>query len=177
MVFCGKCGKDNPIGAKFCEDCGATLDEAPVQKQSQTTYASGNWLSHEHAGFLPRFVAAIIDGIILMVAAWILSIPFGISYLLGFELGNVGTLLLAIVSLLYLVYLDGLKGATIGKQLMKLRVISTNGEMPVGLLPGFLRWLIKIILPLFIISGLLILFDSQQQSLHDKIANTFVVKE
>lgn len=49
MVFCGKCGKDNPISAKFCENCGATLDEAPVKQQ--TTYASGNWLSHEHAGF------------------------------------------------------------------------------------------------------------------------------
>jgi len=40
MVFCGKCGKDNPVGAKFCENCGATLDATSVKQQ--TPYATGD---------------------------------------------------------------------------------------------------------------------------------------
>ena len=49
--------------------------------------------------------------------------------------------------------------------------------MPVGPVPGFLRWLIKSIPILNIIAYIWILFDAEKQGLHDKIANTFVVKE
>ncbi|MCC7573262.1 MAG: RDD family protein [Candidatus Methanofastidiosum sp.] len=48
------------------------------------------------------------------------------------------------ISLAYYVYLDGMKGATIGKRVMKLKVIGTNGAMPIGPGPGVIRWLIKI---------------------------------
>lgn len=184
MVFCGKCGKDNPMGAKFCENCGATL-EAPTYQQPQTTYAPGNWLSHEHAGFLPRFVAWIVDVIIFAVIGWIISIPFGtnygygynMNYNAGFNLGGVGTFITLLISLAYYVYLDGMQGATIGKRVMKLKVVGTNGAMPIGPVPGFIRWLIKTIPLLNIVAYIWILFDAEKQGLHDKIANTFVVKE
>ncbi|MDY1590845.1 MAG: RDD family protein [Methanofastidiosum sp.] len=183
MVFCGKCGKGNPIGAKFCENCGATLDEAPVKQQ--TTYATGNWLSHEHAGFLPRFVAWIIDTIILGIVVRIIAIPFGTSYSYGydmgyntgFNLGGIGTAITVLISLAYYVYLDGMQGATIGKKVMKLKVVGTNGAMPIGLGPGAIRWLIKMIPLLNLVAYIWILFDAEKQGLHDKIANTFVVKE
>ena len=184
MVFCGKCGKGNPIGAKFCENCGATLDEAPVKQQ--TTYATGNWLSHEHAGFLPRFVAWIIDTIIFGVIAWILSLVglgtnygygSGMGYESGFNLGGIGTAITVLISLAYYVYLDGMQGATIGKKVMKLKVVGTNGAMPIGLGPGAIRWLIKMIPLLNLVAYIWILFDAEKQGLHDKIANTFVVKE
>jgi len=186
MVFCGKCGKDNPIGAKFCENCGATLDAAPAYQQPQPTYASGNWLSHEHAGFLPRFVAWIIDTIIFGVVAWILSLVglganygygSGMGYESGFNLGGIGTVITVLISLAYYVYLDGMQGASIGKRVMKLKVVGTNGAMPIGPGPGVIRWLIKIIPVLNIIAYIWILFDAEKQGLHDKIANTFVVKE
>ncbi|NYT03289.1 MAG: hypothetical protein GKC00_01130 [Candidatus Methanofastidiosa archaeon] len=184
MVFCGKCGKDNPVGAKFCENCGGTL-EAPSYQQPQATHTPGNWLSHEHAGFLPRFVAWIVDTIILGVIAWIVSIPFGtnygygynMNYNAGFNLGGVGTFITLLISLAYFVYLDGMQGATIGKRVMKLKVIGTNGAMPIGPVPGFIRWLIKTIPLLNIVAYIWILFDAEKQGLHDKIANTFVVKE
>ncbi len=186
MVFCGKCGKDNPMSAKFCENCGATLDTVPATQQTKaTTYAPGNWLSHEHAGFLPRFVAWIIDTIIFGVISWILSLVglgtnygygYGMGYESGFNLGGIGTGILVLISLAYYIYFDGMKGATIGKQLMKLKVVGTNGAMPIGIGPGAIRWLIKIIPILGQISYIWIIFDSQKQGLHDKIANTFVVK-
>lgn len=138
MVFCGKCGKDNPIGAKFCENCGATLDVAPVKQR--TTYTTGNWLSHEHAGFLPRLVAWIIDAIILGIIGRIVAIPFGTSYSYGygtgyetgFNLGSIGTILTLLIGLAYAMYFEGGKGATPGKMVMKLKVIGTDGRMPIG---------------------------------------------
>lgn len=186
MVFCGKCGKDNPMGAKFCENCGATLDAAPTYQQPQTTYASGNWLSHEHAGFLPRFVAWIIDTIIFGVISWILSLVglgtnygygSGLGYESGFNLGGIGTVITVLISLVYYVYLDGMQGASIGKRVMKLKVVGTNGAMPIGPGPGVIRWLIKIIPLLNLVAYIWILFNPEKQGLHDKIANTFVVKE
>jgi len=185
MVFCGKCGKDNPMGAKFCENCGAVLEATPATQNTQTTYAPGNWLSHEHVGFLPRLIAWIVDTIIFGVIGWIISIPFGtnygygsgMGYETGFNLGGTGTILTLLISLAYYVYLDGMKGATIGKRVMKLKVIGTNGAMPIGPGPGVIRWLIKIIPILNLVAYIWILFDSEKQGLHDKIANTFVVRE
>ncbi|HQF89775.1 MAG TPA: RDD family protein [Methanofastidiosum sp.] len=184
MVFCGKCGKDNPVGAKFCENCGATLDATPVKQQ--TPYATGNWLSHEHAGFLPRLVAWIIDTIILGIVGRIVAIPFGTSYSYGydmgyntgFNLGSIGTILTAIVGLAYIMYFEGGKGATPGKMVMKLKVIGTDGRMPIGYGTAFIRWIGKIISTVVILLGYIwILFDKEKQGWHDKIANTFVVKE
>ena len=183
MVFCGKCGKDNPMGAKFCENCGATLDEAPVKQQTQTTYATGSSLSHGQAEVLPRFVALIIDSILsFWIVSWIISlIGFGATYGYGNEFGFnlVGTagFVPYLVSLAYYTYFDGMHGATIGKKLMKLKVVGTNGVIPVGPVQGVKRGLIKIIPLLNLISYIWVLFDSEKQGLHGKISNTFVVKE
>ncbi|NMC57810.1 MAG: zinc-ribbon domain-containing protein [Candidatus Methanofastidiosa archaeon] len=185
MVFCGKCGKDNPSGAKFCENCGSTLD-TPVARQTGAVYSSGEWLSHEHAGFLVRFVAYIIDAIILGIIGWIISIPFGTSYSYGYamdfnsgyNLNPVGTILSGIIGLAYIVYFEGGKGATPGKMVMKLKVIGTDGRMPIGYGTAVIRWIGKIISAVVLLLGYIwILFDAEKQGWHDKIANTFVVKE
>lgn len=186
MVYCGKCGKDNPTGAKFCEDCGAVLEAAPVTQQPKTVYASGNWLSHEHAGFVSRFIAYLVDVIILGIIGRIVAIPFGTSYSYGynmeyntgFDLNPVGSILTAIIALAYVVYFEGGKGATPGKMLMKLKVIGTDGRMPIGYGTAVIRWIGKIISAVVLLLGFIwILFDKEKQGWHDKIANTFVVKQ
>ncbi len=53
MVYCPGCEEDNPSDTKTCKNCGLALE------------TSENLLSHEHAGFLVRFVANIIDSFIL----------------------------------------------------------------------------------------------------------------
>jgi len=186
MVFCGKCGKDNPPGAKFCENCGSVLELVPTYQQQRPTYAVGNWLSHEHAGFLPRFVAYIIDAIILGIVGWIISIPFGTSYSYGYQmdfnygynLNPTGTILTALIGLAYMVYFEGGRGATPGKMVMKLKVIGTDGRMPIGYGTAVIRWIGKLISTIVIFLGhIWIIFDKEKQGWHDKIANTFVVKE
>ncbi len=42
MAFCGQCGFENPEGAKFCGNCGATLiqlttENTPVKTAPPTT--------------------------------------------------------------------------------------------------------------------------------------------
>ena len=72
-------------------------------------------LSHEHAGFLPRLVAWIIDAIILGIIGRIVAIPFGTSYSYGygtgyetgFNLGSIGTILTLLIGLAYAMYFEG----------------------------------------------------------------------
>lgn len=50
MMFCAKCGKENPEGAKFCNSCGASLDadvQQPVVVPAQRFYQKKwfTWLS------------------------------------------------------------------------------------------------------------------------------------
>jgi len=74
--------------------------------------------------------------------------------------------------------MDGMRGATIGKQIMKLKVIGTDGRMPIGYGNAFIRLIGKMISSIVIFLGYIwIIFDKEKQGWHDKIANTFVVKE
>ncbi len=37
-MFCQQCGKYNPDGARFCDSCGASLQQAPVQQVPPPVY-------------------------------------------------------------------------------------------------------------------------------------------
>ena len=82
-----------------------------------------------------------------------------------------------IIQLLYFTYFESsLKQATIGKQLMNMKVVDKNGDRltPAGAL---IRSLSKFISALILMIGyIMAAFDARKQSLHDKIAGTFVVK-
>ncbi|MBL0286160.1 MAG: RDD family protein [Bacteroidetes bacterium] len=78
---------------------------------------------------------------------------------------------------MYFTYFESsLKQATIGKQLMNMKVVDKNGFR---LTPAnaLIRNLSKIHFCFILFIGyLMAAFDAQKQSLHDKIAGTFVVK-
>ena len=61
MVFCGKCGKDNPIGAKFCGNCGATLDVAPVKQELPIQLEIGYHMS------MPDFYLDLLHGLLTLL--------------------------------------------------------------------------------------------------------------
>ncbi|MBK9634111.1 MAG: RDD family protein [Bacteroidetes bacterium] len=122
-----------------------------------------------YAGFWERFVAALIDGLILFVVTFALGLVLKSEYL---KLGvNV------IIQLLYFTYFESsLKQATIGKQLMNMKVVDKNGGR---LTPAtaLIRYLSKFISGIILLIGyIMAAFDARKQSLHDKIAGTFVVK-
>jgi len=110
--------------------------------------SSGNY---EFVGFFPRLVAAIIDAVFSAVV-------FGVGWVIN-------------------IYLISAYGFTIGKKIMKMKIIKEDGKDPdlvdaiVREIPG------KIASALILGIGFLMVgFDQKKQGLHDKIAKTYVVK-
>jgi uncharacterized RDD family membrane protein YckC len=150
------------------------------------------------AGFGKRFLAYIIDGIILGIAFTLIFIPFGgIFAFLGLGAGRelsdgeaaamavtggisiIGIILLAIIA--PVVY-DALmtaspRQATLGKSIMKIRIVKENGE-PLNTSEAFIRALVKYVTGQFCFLLLLVcLFNKEEQNLHDLAARTFVIEE
>ena len=81
---CAQCGTPAVPGAKFCESCGAPLAaasqpvEGPAMTQPAPTYAAqGAEMQYQGVGI--RFVALLIDGIILGIISGILVALFAAS--------------------------------------------------------------------------------------------------
>lgn len=142
-----------------------------------------------YAGFGVRFVAAIIDSLLLSA----LMIPFIIIvavFMMRMQTtGEPSPLamiaifasyfLIMVISVLYQLIFIGKKGATPGKKFMKLRVTFPDGQYPIGIGKAFLRMIGYMISGLICYIGfLMIIFDKEQhRALHDKIAGTVVIRE
>jgi uncharacterized RDD family membrane protein YckC len=121
----------------------------------------------ELAGFAVRLGAYLIDAIILGIAWGVLTAALkGPGYAIGF-----------LVSIAYFVYFEGgEKGQTLGKSATGIAVRSTSGGS-IGYGRAFLRYIGTIISTLPIYLGFFwMLWDSDNQTWHDKIANSVVVK-
>ncbi|HSB11123.1 MAG TPA: RDD family protein [Blastocatellia bacterium] len=148
-----------------------------------------------YASVLKRFIAHILDGIIVGIGA----LPGIILIIVGAGLaaatanpggrnndaaaaGMVGIVLLgylviflgAIALWLYNCYLLGRDGATLGKRIMKIKVLDLQGQ-PLGFGKAFVRELVKLVLgnACFILL-LWPLWDNEKQGLQDKIFSTHV---
>ena len=132
------------------------------------------------AGFDLRLLAAAIDWFILFGALAFLELllilflnqPENNRYIIA-----VGFALLPILKFIYQIYLEYHQQATWGKKMLNIKV--TNMQ---GLAPGFAQVLIrntaKIISTATFFFGYLYLFlNKKQQSLHDLMANTLVIKD
>lgn len=117
----------------------------------------------EYAGFLPRFVAFLIDALIIIVAG--ILVPF--LKLLGI-----------LVPWLYFAYFESSeKQATPGKTAMGLKVTDTDGKR-LSFVTASIRHFAKFVSALIIGLGfVMIAFDAKKQGLHDKIAGTLVVMD
>jgi predicted Zn finger-like uncharacterized protein len=136
------------------------------------------------AGFWIRVVATILDSVLLSIVQFVLTL--GITLLIGY-MGIVATddpatslviwLFGMTISLGYAVFFTGYCGQTPGKMVVRIRVIRADGsQMNYG------RAAKREILGKFVSSILLgigyimVAFDNQKQGLHDKIADTYVIK-
>lgn len=128
----------------------------------------GNVQTGPRASFGIRFVAALIDGVILGV------IGFIIRLILGDVLGSALNLLLGLA---YYAYLEGSpSGQTVGKRAMSIRVIDFAGGGPIGPGRALLRYVGRILSAIPCLLGYFwMLWDSEKQTWHDKIATTVVV--
>jgi uncharacterized RDD family membrane protein YckC len=142
----------------------------------------------EYAGFGPRFLAYLIDSVILGL---LLLLPVAIMVFASMRAQTNGpsglfiviqlvcSLLIFVIALGYNAYFIGAKGATPGKRIMKLKVTLPDGTWPIGYGKAILRMIGYGISGMICYIGfLMIAFDKEtHRGLHDKIAGTIVIRE
>ena len=130
--------------------------------------AEGSAPSGPRASFGTRFLAALIDGLALLVvgviARAIVGDPLG-------RLVNIG------VGLAYYTYFEGSpSGQTLGKRAMNIRVVDLQTGMPIGTTRAFIRYVGRFVSAVVVGLGYLwMLWDVEKQTWHDKMANSAVV--
>ena len=207
-MYCSKCGAVLAGDAAFCQSCGTQLTRAaavlapsggtvsPHAGVGAIAYAS----NVTFAGFWLRFVAYLLDSVIIGFAVTVLFVPFfflmgGVAMLETLPRGHVERIdpaqimpflslmltlaaIAAVAKWLYFAYLEsGEKQATWGKQALGIYVTDLAGQrVTFGRATG--RLFAKIVtglIPLgigFIMAG----FTERRQALHDMIASTLVLR-
>ncbi|MDA1128150.1 MAG: RDD family protein [Chloroflexi bacterium] len=150
-VACPQCGARIRQGVEFCPNCGAEQQNTSEEPQC--------------AGFLIRLGAAIIDSLITLIPAAIISSVIDLP-----ALGS-------IISVIYYVIFTYYKGQTPGKMLLGLHVQDQHGNTP-NLKQVLLREVIgKAISVLALLIGYLwIIWDPKKRGWHDHLSGTYVVK-
>lgn len=122
------------------------------------------------AGRGARLLAQILDGVALAAA-----IGLGAINGVGMAVG------LAALFLLFQVYLLSSQGQTIGKSLMKIRIVREDDETNPGFWRAvFLRIIVTGLLgsiPFFSLADILFIFREDARCIHDHIAGTKVIDE
>lgn len=161
----------------------------PPPPVGQSPYDQGIYsTTGQPAGAGIRLGARIIDGLIVGIPVAIIETVVGIAA------GNVAYyivgLILSFAGIAYFTYLESTKGATLGKQLLKLKTVGPDGGLPaqdvafkrnVWLLLSVLSSLVGFIIFLPFLVGLVTLGvliaigvtinnDPNKQGLHDKFA-------
>jgi uncharacterized RDD family membrane protein YckC len=144
---------------------------------------------YELAGIGTRFVAALIDYLIIITALLLLTCAMSFLRLGAIGVGgDAGTyVVLALIVLIYFALFWGYfmlfetlwSGQTPGKRMGRLRVIRRDGQ-PVGAGEVLIRNLVRIVdfLPGFYGIGLVVMFiDKEARRLGDMAAGTIVVRE
>ena len=130
----------------------------------------------EYSGFWRRFVAYVIDNILLSVVFWLLVLVLGG---IGGDGGVFGAYTLAAIGwLLYYAAMESSSNqATVGKMALGIKVTDLEGNrISFGRALG--RNLAKIISVLtFYIGYIMAAFTAKKQALQDMIAGTLVVKK
>ncbi len=147
------------------------------------------------AGFWIRFVAALLDGIVVGVVAAVLTAPFGLSpfsFTASFEAGSssgstsagdpggnlAGSVIQTLIGGAYTVYLIGTPaGQTLGMRATGIRVAdaSTGGRISYPRSLGRYAMGIVSAIP-FALGYLWMLWDPRRQTWHDKVAQSLVVR-
>lgn len=138
--------------------------------------------AYETAGLGSRFVAQLID--VLLLAGLLLAITLlgiGIGMLTDSRAGLLFVLLIGFAVLwgYFMVGEAVWSGQTLGKRLLRLRVVGVSGE-PISAMQAIIRNLVRLVdfLPSYYLVGVIVMFVTQRsQRLGDLAAGTMVVKE
>jgi len=178
-------------GGAYCSDCLVSIYDRPFCATCKTEQLldvrSGvNRSQITYAGFWPRFGAYLIDG--LIVAAPIVVIVGAIFAVTIFKAPQsaaaVGIMMLAYIpAYLFPVLYEALmlsmrEGQTIGKKVLRLRVVRLDGS-PISTGQAWGRAAIRLVFQFTcagIIDYIFYFFTNEKTTLHDMVAGTRVIE-
>lgn len=144
----------------------------PAQAQAQVQYV----------GVGRRFVAVLVDSILLGIVFGVIGALFGQFQASGgsvsVSLTGVPAVLTFVIFFLYFIVLEAALGATLGKLLLGIRVVNVDGSR-ISWGASILRNILRIIdaLPFAYILGAILIWTSpRKQRLGDRAARTVVVR-
>ncbi len=154
-MFCPRCGRQNDDRAVYCQACGNPLQDI------QTPAAAG-----AYAGFWQRFLAMLLDWVVVACGSAIASIlAFGAVPLAFFA-----------ASWLYEAFmLSSEWQATLGKRALSIAVTRSGGA-PLSFARASGRHFAKYISGFILLIGyIMAAFTERKQALHDLMADTVVI--
>jgi uncharacterized RDD family membrane protein YckC len=192
---CAQCGTTTSPGAKYCESCGALIAPQGMQLPAQgppayeaPAYYTGAPTPYQ--GVSIRFVAILIDYLIIGIIAGLVALPFLAAAVAVTAVSeNVSTIawgsvaIAALIGLaiwfLYFTLLEGHYGQTIGKMALNIKVVRESDGMPIDYGEAAVRTVLRIIDGLFdyLIGAIFIWTSDQKQRLGDRVAHTVVVSK
>ena len=201
QVTCPHCGLAQ-AKAESCRGCGNQfLDDSSgrtgASSESANTDSSLEGLAElrrvandqpaelqPKAGFWLRVVATLIDSVLL--SAIQLTLTLTISFVVGLlgiatsedpAISFIVWLFGMTISFGYAVFFTGYCGQTPGKMALRIKVICTDGD-PVSYGRAAKREILgKFVSSILLCIGyIMVAFDTHKQGLHDKIADTYVIK-
>lgn len=119
-----------------------------------------------HAGFLKRMIAYIIDAFIILAINFIVNLMFGISI----------STVLSLLSYLYFPIMHSSQlQATVGKLFLNIRVVTKSGES-LSFMKALGRFVVKYFSFMLIIGFATVLFTQKKQGVHDLVCGTYVLE-
>ncbi len=177
-VACSQCGQlfppDNMVsyeGRFICAGCKPGF----FQRIKEGASVVGH---REYAGFWIRFVAKLVDGIVLGLAGIVIGISLGIVIPNNRStLEWIANVIGMILQIAYSVFFVGKYGATPGKMLFKLEIVRPDDSpMTYGRATG--RFFAEVLNWFTLTIGyIMAAFDDEKRALHDRIADTRVVRK
>ncbi len=143
-----------------------------------------------YQGVAIRFVALLIDAIILAIMTAVITLPLQMPVISVIDLTNVSTVtaspnplawLGGLISVLiifgYFILLEGSYGQTVGKLAVKIKVTREDGSK-ISYADAVVRNVLRIIdgIIVYLIGAILIWSSDEKQRLGDRVAHTVVVK-
>jgi uncharacterized RDD family membrane protein YckC len=197
---CGLCGTLASPGAEYCVTCGESLKRktSPIEQQPQGPPTYNPSLRVEpptafatalpYQGVAIRFVAQLVDVIILGVVFWLLGFTGAGTITIDAATAQVtisplfGLLMLidVIIAFLYFTVLEGWNGQTVGKMVVKIKVVRKEDHSSISYAEAATRTILRIIdlIPFiapYLLAAVLIWSSEGKQRLGDRVAHTVVV--
>jgi uncharacterized RDD family membrane protein YckC len=189
-VVCSECGRTFPINetiqhgkSHICAGC------KPVFMQKLAEGAQINTGELNYAGFGIRFGAKLLDGLIvslpLLVIYFAIMFPSLRQNLANARTGSATPQLMPVllqcgfvlIQIAYQTFFLGKFGATPGKMICKLQVVTAEGGR-IGYGRAVGRAFSEMLSGMICYIGyLMVLFDGQKRALHDHICNTRVIQK